>query len=244
VNEITLLKKQIVRLVCARPLVHSKQHFIERTVIMLINFTIKTSMQKQQTGFTLIDLLVTLAVLAIVIAIGVPGLQTITESNRAASQNNLIPGTLMNSRLEAIKRGSDVTICASTNPTAAVPVCDTNQWEKGWIVFADKDQDGVYTPGPNNDTLLGVSDKLSGGLTLRTVGFDDPNRVRIQANGAVRDLNGDGVSRGTFVMCTQDADPKKARAINVSNLGLTSNALDTNSDNIVNDVNGNNVTCP
>lgn len=206
---------------------------------MLINFTIKTSMKKRQTGFTLIDLLVTLAVLAIVIAIGVPGLQTITESNRAASQNNLITGTLISARSEAIKRGVDVTICASTNATAATPACNTAQWELGWIVFADMNQDGVYDPPPaGKDSLLGVSDQLTGGLTLRMVNFSDLTKLRIQPNGAIRG------TPGTFKICTQDADPKKARAINVTAIGVSSLAKDTNSDNIVNDILGNNVTCP
>jgi len=198
---------------------------------------------KNAYGLTLVELLVTLAVLAIVIAIGIPSLNRYAESNRSASQTNLIVGTLASARSEAIKRGVDVTICASKNPTTA-PGCDTAQWELGWIVFADNDQDGVYTAGPNKDVLLGVSGQLTGGLTMRSVGFDDLTKIRIQSNGTIRDTTGDGANKGTFKICTQDADAKKAKAINVTTLGLTSNAKDTDSNYIVNDINGNDVACP
>ncbi|MBI1424656.1 MAG: prepilin-type N-terminal cleavage/methylation domain-containing protein [Gammaproteobacteria bacterium] len=221
----------------ARPFVHSKQRFIARSVIMLINFTIRTSMNKRL-GFTLIELLITIAVIAVVIALGIPGLNQYAERNRSASQTNLIVGTIANARAEAIKRGIDVTICASSTPTAATPSCDTAQWELGWIVFADKDQNGNYDTGANKDVLLGVSDKLGSGLTLRSVGFTDLTKIRVQSNGAIRG------TAGTFKICTQDADAKKAKGINVSTLGLTSTAQDTDSNNIVNDINGNDVTCP
>jgi type IV fimbrial biogenesis protein FimT len=245
VNEITLPINQIVRLSPARPLVHSKQHFIERTVIMLINFTIRTVMNKHQTGFTLIELVVTLAVLAIVVALGVSGLQYFTESNRAAAQNNLIIGTLTSARSEAIKRGARVVVCTSGNPTAATPSClATSPWQNGWIVFVDNNQDGNYTsPG---DTLLGVSDKLTGGLTIHAddKGNNPVSAITFMPNGGMAT----SPSEVTFTICTPDAatNLKMARAINIISSGLTSPATDTDAspDHIVNELSGNNVTCP
>ena len=245
VNEITNQINQLVRLHVGRPLVHSKQHFIERTVTMLNIFTIRKTMNKTQTGFTLIELIITLAVVAIAVAIGVPSLQRITESNRGASQNNLIRGSLADARNIAINRGMNVVLCGSDNSTTGTPSCDTADWEKGWIIFADVNKDNKFVAA-DNDTLLGASGGLAGGLTLRAIDQDDTslNKVIFLPSGA---LGPDGGAKNiSFKVCTPDADTKKARAINIIVSGLMNNAMDTDAtpDSIVNDVTTNNVACP
>lgn len=208
---------------------------------MLTNFTINDNM-KTKHGFTLIELIVLVAVVSFLVAVGTPSLQRFAEANREAAQTNLISGTLSTARSEAIKRGVNVTVCGSTNSTAAIPACDTAQWELGWIVFADMNNNGDFDNG--TDELLGISEGLHGGLTMRTIDFDDPIRVRVQPNGGIRDTDGDGNSNGTFKICSQDGDVTKARGVNVSNTGRVSIAHDTDSDKTINDINNVNVTCP
>lgn len=199
---------------------------------------------KNHTGLTLIELIVTLAIFAFLVAIGIPRLQSYGESNRQLAQANNMSALFGGARSEAIRRGVAVTICGSSNSTAATPNCNTVQWESGWIVFADVDNDGDFTDG--TDELLGTNEALLAGLTMRTTDFDEAGRIQVRPNGALRDVNGDGDADGTFVICGMDADETRARAINVSNLGRVSIAIDTDdpADNIVNDVNDANVVCP
>jgi type IV fimbrial biogenesis protein FimT len=211
---------------------------------MLKNYPIRTNMNyiKKSAGLTLIELLVTLAVIAILISFGGPKLAQYSEKNRVVAQVNRISGDLSAARSEAIKRGVNVTVCGSSNSTANVPTCNTSQWELGWVYFADIDNDGDFDDG--TDTVLGISEALAGGLTMRSNDFDAADKVRFMPNGTVRDTDGDGDSDGTFTVCTPDGAQTKARAVNVNTLGRSSIARDTNSNNIVEDVNTNSVTCP
>jgi type IV fimbrial biogenesis protein FimT len=198
----------------------------------------------KQHGLTLIEMMVTLAVFATLIGLGVAGLSMYASGNRLITVTNAISGDLSTARSEAIKRGINVTVCGSSDSTAEPPSCDTSQWEKGWIYFVDMNNDGVFDDG--SDVLLGLQEALPAGITMRTVDFDDNARIRYRPNGAVRDTTGDGNSDGTIKICGADADAKNARAINVNNLGRNSVAIDTDTvkDNIVNDVTNTNITCP
>ncbi len=208
---------------------------------MLKNSPINTNMKKQ-CGLTLIELMVTLAVFAALVGLGVSGLSTMSSGNRLITLNNAISGDLSVARSEAIKQGINVTVCASSDSTAPTPNCNTTNWELGWISFVDKDNDGDFING--TDVLLSIHEALPAGITMRTTDFDDAGRIRYRPNGAVRDTNADGDSDGTIKICGADANTTKARAVNVSNLGRSSIAVDTGSDKIVNDVNNANITCP
>jgi len=202
-------------------------------------------MKKIQTGFSLIELIVTLAVVAIAIAVGVPSLQRITESNRGASQNNLIMGSLTAARSEAIKRGVNVVMCNSANSTLGAPNCNSKDknWEEGWIIFTDPDLSGDYSAG---DTLLGVNGKLKGGLTLRAVDDADKeiDHITFKPDGGLV-VNGAAAS-ASFKVCPQDATLTRARGINIIPSGLITIAkdIDATPDSKVNIVNGSNITCP
>ena len=68
--------------------------------------------RSRSSGFTLIELMVTLAVLAIILTIGVPSFRTLIESNRVTSQANTFLSAVNLARTEAIKRGSQVALLA------------------------------------------------------------------------------------------------------------------------------------
>jgi type IV fimbrial biogenesis protein FimT len=84
-------------------------------------------------GFTLIELMIAMAVLALIIAIGVPSFEAQIRNNRSAAQAENLVIALNFARSEAVKRARRVSVCASTNGTS----CNAADWKDGWIVFLD-----------------------------------------------------------------------------------------------------------
>lgn len=183
-------------------------------------------------GFTLIELMVTLAVLAFVVTLGVPQLVALSDNNRLVSSGNALVRDLHVARSEAVKRGMAVTICGSTDGAS----CNTGNWEDGWIVFADANRNTVPDGG---DTLLSVQGSMSGNITMRSSIFNTAGLIQYLPNGQLS-----GADRGTLTVCDPNGDAATARAINLNNLGRPSKATDTNSSGTVNDVNGNDIACP
>ena len=128
-------------------------------------------------GFSLIELMVTIAVLAILLAIGLPSFQGSMRSNLVATGTNEFIASLSLARSEAIRSPGGAGICASTNGTA----CNGASWNDGWIVWSDLDGNG--SPGGLNDRVLrhveGIA-KLSiepDDADIRTILFDPRGRA-------------------------------------------------------------------
>lgn len=122
----------------------------------------------KQRGFTLVELLIVLAVAAILVAIAVPGYGFLVTSGRLTGATNDLLLALHLARSEAIKRGTRVTVCKSGNPTAPAPACDpAAKWEQGWLVFADG---GVRGTIDGNDTVLQVHGDISAWASIATGG--------------------------------------------------------------------------
>jgi type IV fimbrial biogenesis protein FimT len=166
---------------------------------------------KTESGFTLIELLVTVAVVIILLTLAVPQLQQYSLNNRLVAQVNQLAGQLALARSEAVKRGTPITVCGSTDQAS----CDTSNWEDGSLVFIDANNDGVVDAG---ETVLNLTEPLGSGSTLRPSSFDSNTYLTFKPDGALRDIDGDGVNSGRFTLCdTRGA--ANARAIDVNNLG-------------------------
>ena len=116
-------------------------------------------------GLTLLELLIGVAMLAILLALAGPEFGSWIRSYRLALQTGDFTASLAYARSEAIRRGTRVAICKSNEPTAAVPKCNKgNNWEKGWLVYVDNvhlaGNKAGEVDGP--DTVLRIGEPLAG----------------------------------------------------------------------------------
>jgi len=115
-----------------------------------------------QRGLTLIELMVTLAVAIVLLAIGIPSFDRLGASNRLTGQTNALVSALNLARSEALARGLPVAVCAKASPSPANTNCGAaTDWVNGWQVFLDNGSNiGSYNSA--NEQLVRVFSDLAG----------------------------------------------------------------------------------
>jgi type IV fimbrial biogenesis protein FimT len=162
--------------------------------------------KKSNRGFTMIELLVTVAILAIVTAIGIPGFVEIINDSRLTTNANQLVASLNLARSEAIKRSTKVYVANIGN--------QGRNWDNGWLIFIDENTNSIFDE--DTDTLLKTYPALTNKDTLR-VGRNINNWIAYKPSGLYETST--GRLNDSFRLCTVDEDEKVSRAIIVNSIG-------------------------
>ena len=107
--------------------------------------------QRYQNGFTLYELLITIVIIGIVLAFGIPNFGVFTQNSRIASTANDLHSSFFLGRSEAARSKSNITICASANSMDAAADCG-GTFDDGWIIFVDLNGD-IQRAGADENVL-------------------------------------------------------------------------------------------
>lgn len=165
----------------------------------------------KQSGTTLLELMVVLAVSAILLTIAIPGFASLASNSRLTSATNELVSALHLARSEAIKRNSRTTLCKSTNGLAC---SDSGGWHQGWMVFHDANSNATLDAG--EEVIL-----YQAALTaeIRLAGNEPVSQyVSYSSIGATQMVSG-AFQAGTFTVCQHSSVENAGRKIIISSTG-------------------------
>lgn len=166
---------------------------------------------KRSAGGTLLELLISISIVAVVLAVAIPSYDALIQQTRFATFSNNYLLHLHLARSEAAKRNDRVVICKSADAST----CTTSgSWNQGWIVFHDANNNAqidlgeeilrVNEPLPSNWSFLGNTPVV--------------NYVSYSSTGIARSTSG-SFQAGTLTLCRVSQGGGEARAVVISATG-------------------------
>ena len=164
-----------------------------------------------QSGVTLVELMVVLAVFAILLGIGIPSFVGLANSSRLTSATNELVSSLHLARSEAIKRNSRTVMCTSATGTSCAA---SGGWQQGWLVFHDNNNNAVLDAG---EMVILARQAQPAGLLL-TGNMPVSKYISYSPSGATKLISG-AFQAGTLTLCNVSGVPGMARQVVISSTG-------------------------
>jgi len=178
------------------------------------------STRLQKNGFSLLELMVALAIAAILLGLAVPSLQSFVGGSEMSATNNRFVYSLQTARSEAIKRSVPVGLCPSTDPLADEPTCGGGNYASGWIVFVDSDGSGLRSAG---DEVVLQSEAATSAFTFAP---DPVFAERIYFNGSGTSMNPAGIPLSGTVRINYKAGSAKRDVTVAANGRINTETVD------------------
>ena len=173
---------------------------------------------KKKSGFTLLELMISLGILGILLGFAAPSFTTIISNNRISSSLHDFAGALQLAKAEAAARLNSVTVCKKN--AASTACVGGGNWQPGWIVFSDINGDGAVDDG---DTVILIHEALDARITFNgTVGMTDSITYNSSGRTSI-------TSTQILIMCDERgfADSAKGILITITGRGGVLKAADT-----------------
>ena len=163
-------------------------------------------------GITFVELLIAIAVVAIVLNVTVSGYSSAVQAARSSAARSALFATLTRARTTAALWGADVGMCPSADGERCTR---TAEWHRGWVAYADHNGSDTLDPGDQVLMKHGAT-----GKGVRIVTSSGRTHLEFQPNG------GNAGSNTTFTFC-DERGPAKATAIAMANVGTYREAKPT-----------------
>ena len=162
---------------------------------------------KSMSGVTLVELMVTVALISILMAIGMPSYKYVTSANRLSAEVNGLLGDMQLARGQAIKEGQTVVVCSSTDGATCA---GSTSWQSGWIVFSDVNANGTVDPG---ETIWRVQNPFNSSDTFTA----DNNISAVSFN---REGFAPGANAVTITLHDSTSNSKWTRCLKINTVGM------------------------
>ncbi|MDP4536857.1 GspH/FimT family pseudopilin [Alkalimonas collagenimarina] len=153
------------------------------------------SVSKKQHGFTLIELMVTVAVLTIALTVAVPSFTNLINGNRLTSQANELLSAMSFARSEAIRLNRNVILCHSTNSSSCSEPAG-GEWA-GWIVLEQGGDTVLATGLIHNQLVTRASSALA----------NSSFSIRYNAQGFIRHPTNNNLLSASLRVCSPSGRP-------------------------------------
>lgn len=148
-------------------------------------------------GFTLIEVLMVTAIVALVMGLALPSMATMLGNQRVGTYASSLLVALQLARNDAVKRGATTVVCKSSDGSRCA---DNGYWDQGWIVFEDDNHDAAHDA---SERLIARHDAAPAGISIRG-NAPVARYVSYNALGATRMVSG-ALQAGTITLCTGTA---------------------------------------
>ena len=180
-------------------------------------------------GYTLIELMLTITILAIVVSLAVPPMQDFFTRHKNETVGRKLFDLIMLSRSKAYGHSEIYTLCPSTDGES----CGTD-WAQGALVFVDRDGNGERA---TDERIERVLPKLDDDASLEWRSFNSKSYLQYRPSGLTLNQN------GNFAYCPPNGEEKYGWIIVLNATGRPYFGKDSDGDGIVENGSGDNLSC-
>jgi len=173
---------------------------------------------KHQSGFTFLELMVTIGVASILMALAVPSFQSLLASSKLTATTNTLVFSLQMARSEAIKRGTPTGVCTSNSSLDSDATCSAGSgYEGGWIAYVDDNNNG--TRDGSEEIIMAVEERSSAFSIDPAPAFED--QVYFNESGNSTNNTGVPVSGDFDLAFAQSNEGRNVRIVATGRISTT-----------------------